>query len=77
MLIPAMPDDVPDDDCGYDLKPGYKVWIVDKLDQCVEIEVNQGFIEQIVLEANMPGRRSPSTYRATMALSHRGGKLTE
>ncbi len=59
------------------MKPGYKVWIIDKLDECVEIDVNRGFAEQLVLEANMPGRRSPSTYRATMAVSHRNGRLME
>ncbi|MBA5776704.1 hypothetical protein H2509_06135 [Stappia sp. F7233] len=77
MLIPAQGVDIPADDCGYHNKPDYKVWVVDKLDQCIEIEVNQGFIEQVVLEANLPGKRSPSTYRATMALSHRSGRLTE
>ena len=78
MLIPAQSIAVQPDDCGYDKKtPEYRVWVVDKLDQCVEIEVNQGFVEQLVLDANMPGKRSPSTYRATMALSHRGGRLSE
>lgn len=79
MLIPAAPRGIPEDDCGFKEKEpeGYRLWIVDKLDECVEIEVSQGFVEQLVLEANMPGRRSPSTYRATMALSHRSGRLTE
>jgi hypothetical protein len=56
---------------------GYRVWVVDKLNQCVEIEVNQGFVEQLVLEANLPGKRSPNAYRAAMALAHRGGRLNE
>ncbi len=79
MLIPADPEMPKCDDCGYDAKApcDYRVWVVDKLDECVEIEVNQGFVEELVLEANMPGKRSPSTYRATMAMAHRGGKLTE
>lgn len=78
MLIPAKGMEVPADDCGYDVKPEeYRVWVVDKLSKCIEIEVNQGFVEQLVLESNMPGKRSPSTYRATMALAHRSGRLTE
>jgi hypothetical protein len=79
MLLPEKPTDIPDDDCGYDKKKpkGYKVWIIDKLDECVEIDINRGFAEQLVLDANMPGRRSPSTYRATMAVSHRNGRLME
>ena len=52
-------------------------WLVDKLDQCVEVEVSQGFIDELVLEANMPGKRSPTAYKAIMMLSHRGGKLTD
>jgi len=80
MLIPAASKDLKpkDHDCGYSDKPGYRVWVVDKLEKCVEIEVNQGFVEQLVLEANLPGRRSPLTYRATqIASSHRGGRLSE
>lgn len=79
MLIPANPEMPQCDDCGYDCKKDchYRVWVVDKLDECVEIEVSQGFVEQLVLEANMPGKRSPTTYRATMQMVHRSGRLTE
>lgn len=77
MLIPATGKDPNPDDCGFDKKPNYKVWVVDKLERCIEIEVSQGFVEQLVLSANMPGNRSPSTYRATMAMSHRSGRLTD
>jgi hypothetical protein len=93
MLIPAIPQPVPADDCGYDLKNAptaynqgqpkqdwdnkYRVWIVDKLDECVEIEVNQGFVEQIVLEANLPGKRAPNMYAGRMMMGHRGGRLSE
>ncbi|QIG48322.1 hypothetical protein G5V57_11660 [Nordella sp. HKS 07] len=81
MLVPSQPlvGRIPDDDSGYDAKydEGYRVWLVDKLDQCVEVEINQGFVDEIVLEANMPGKRSPTAYRAAMSLSHRGGRLSE
>jgi hypothetical protein len=79
MLIRALPSQIPVDDCGYDAKAAdnYKVWIVDKLDQCVEFEMNQGFVEQLVLEANLPGKRSPTMYAGRMMLAHRSGRLTE
>lgn len=79
MLIPAFPEEIPDDDSGYYAKRNkdYRVWIVDKLDECIEIDVNQGFVEQVVLEANLPGKRSPSMYAAKMTMAHRGGRLTE
>ena len=81
MLVPSLPlvGRIPNDDSGYQDKydEGYRVWLVDKLDQCVEVEVSQGFIDELVLEANMPGKRSPTAYKAIMMLSHRGGKLTD
>jgi hypothetical protein len=81
MLVPAQPlkGRIPKDDSGYADKydEGYRVWLVDKLDQCIEVEVNQGFVDEIVLEANTPGKRSPTAYRAMMTLSHRSGRLSE
>ncbi len=79
MLIPAKPKLIPADDSGYQLKEkaGYRVWLVDKLDQCVEIEINQGFIEQLVLDANLPGKRSPTMYAGRMMMAHRSGRMTE
>ncbi|WP_157678609.1 hypothetical protein [Mesorhizobium sp. WSM1497] len=86
MLLPVLPQMIPLDDCGYDKKfnrqdengpEKYMLWIVDKLDECVEFEMNQGFIEQIVLDANLPGKRSPTMYASKMTMGHRGGKLTE
>jgi hypothetical protein len=83
MLIPAFPEEIPLDDCGYDKKnesdpsveDRYKLWIVDKLDECIDFEANQGFVEQIVLDANLPGKRSPSMYASRMMMGHRSGKL--
>ena len=81
MIIPAMYRPIPPDDSGYKEKEpepaGYRVWIVDKLDECIEIDINQGFIEQLVLEANLPGRRSPTMYAGKMMTAHRSGRLTE
>ena len=79
MLVRALPRSIPVDDCGYDAKKSesYRVWIVDKLDECVEFEMNQGFVEQLVLDANLPGKRSPSAYVGRMMLAHRSGRLTE
>ncbi|MFC3322032.1 hypothetical protein [Mesorhizobium cantuariense] len=83
MLVPAFPEEIPLDDCGYDKKNSqdtsvedrYMLWIVDKLDECIEFETNQGFVEQIVLDANLPGKRSPTMYASRMMMGHRGGRL--
>lgn len=83
MLLPTVPCPIPIDDCGYTeqynstTRDKYVLWIVDKLDECVEFEMNQGFVEQLVLEANLPGKRSPTMYAARQALGHRSGRLTE
>jgi hypothetical protein len=85
MLIKGSPQLIPLDDSGFDKKSGpglnpdygYRLWIVDKLDECVELEVNQGFVEQLVLEANLPGKRAPTMYAGRAKLGHRSGRLTE
>ncbi len=80
MILPVKPEAaIPDDDSGFKEKEaeGYAVWLVDKLDECAEFEMNQGFIEQLVLEANLPGKRAPNMYVGRMMLGHRGGKLSE
>jgi hypothetical protein len=77
MLLPVDPEKIPVDDAGYSEKPGYMVWVVDKLNRCAEFEMNQGFIKELVLEANLPGKRSPTMYAARMMMGHRSGRLTE
>jgi hypothetical protein len=79
MIIPTLPlPKIPDDDSGFAAKGGsYAVWLVDKLDDCVEFEISQGSIEQIVLEANLPGKRAPNMYAGRMMMGHRNGRLTE
>ena len=42
----------------------------------VALEVESGSLEQLVLEANMPGNRSVSAYGAHMQMAHRGGKIS-
>jgi hypothetical protein len=80
MILPVEPEGtMPDDDSGYKAKEphDYAVWLVDKLDECAEFEMNQGFIEQLVLDANLPGKRAPNMYVGRMMLGHRSGKLSD
>ena len=92
MVFKALPDR-PAIGCGYetfhslenpleadipaDLKKRWRMWLVDRLDRVVELSIDQGFFEELILEANKPGKRSPSTYAAHMLMAHRGGRLTE
>lgn len=52
-----------------------RFWRVKKLDQTTEISIESGLFEELVLSANLPGRRSPNSYSANMQLGHRSGKL--
>jgi hypothetical protein len=68
--------------CGYegaDLQ--YSMWRVRASDMLVEMTVNSDTFQKLILEQNLPGRRAPNTYAATMiqggGVAHRGGRLVE
>jgi hypothetical protein len=54
----------------------YYMWEADKLEETVQLEIRQGFIEELVLDQNLPEEKRPSSYRIATQLGHRGGKLT-
>jgi hypothetical protein len=66
--------------CGFERStagvPGYYMWRVSSKQIMLELNVTIDEAETIVLSNNLPGRRSPSTYSASMQLAHRGGRLT-
>jgi hypothetical protein len=55
---------------------GYFMWRVDMSDDIVELTSSVDTLEKLVLEANLPGKRSPNTYNNDMQMAHRGGRLT-
>ncbi|WP_299472362.1 hypothetical protein [uncultured Roseibium sp.] len=52
-----------------------KFWRMNKLTRTTEISVEDGLLETLILEANLPGRRSPNSYAANMQMAHRSGRL--
>jgi hypothetical protein len=64
--------------CGYNLPTpmGYMMWTADKLERTATISVEQGTIEDLVLQQNVGGK-APSAYGTRVQVAHRGGKLTE
>jgi hypothetical protein len=63
--------------CGYDgFKPPYKMWRIRSGTSLLELNSSTGSAQQLVLDANLPGRRAPNTYEGNMRLAHRGGRLT-
>jgi hypothetical protein len=65
--------------CGFDSPvPGahwYKAWRLRSNDQIIEMGTSVGRVEELILDANRPGRRPPNTYASEMQLAHRGGRL--
>lgn len=66
--------------CGFDNLPPaangkYQMWRVRSNEELLEIAVNYGDVKKLILDANLPGRRSPSSYAITASLAHRDGRL--
>ena len=55
----------------------YSMWIVDKLDETMQIDVRNDTYETLVVEGNLPTNRQPSAYAIRFTMGHRSGKLTE
>jgi len=59
--------------CGFE--PPYKMWRLRSNEELLEITMNYGDVKKLILDANLPGRRSPSSYAITASLAHRDGRL--
>jgi hypothetical protein len=55
----------------------YSMWIVDKLDNTTKLEIQTDTFEQLLLQANLPTSKQPSSYNIAFTMGHRSGKLTE
>jgi hypothetical protein len=73
MLLPSWPYRIPEGDCGcdcgYDSKLGYAVWRADKLDVVVALDVRSDDLKTLVLDENVPGKRSPLAYSQVVAMA--------
>jgi len=66
--------------CGFDdlpisTKGKYQMWRVRSSEELLEIVLNYGDVKKLILDANLPGKRSPSSYAITASLAHRDGRL--
>lgn len=57
-------------------RPQLSYWRMNKLERALEVSVEDGLIDQLVLDANLPGKRASGSYAANMQLGHRSGRLT-
>ncbi|ASP77042.1 hypothetical protein [Sinorhizobium meliloti] len=74
--------------CGFDIAPAaggpapvnpapsYKMWRIRSSEELLEIALNYAEAKTLILDANLPGKRSPNSYAITMALAHRDGRLS-
>jgi hypothetical protein len=60
--------------CGFSGE--YKMWRLQPNARIVELSTLAGTVQEVILDAGLPGRRAPATYRGEMQLVHRGGRLT-
>lgn len=55
----------------------YSMWTADKLDRTLVLTLDQGFIEDVILQQNIAGPKAPAAYGTRVQLAHRGGKLND
>jgi hypothetical protein len=61
--------------CGFG--DGYSMWRIRAAAELLELTTNVSDAQTLILDANLPGKKSPTTYNANMGLAHRGGRLTQ
>lgn len=62
--------------CGFDAAMGYKMWRLTASSQILEISTAFGDARTLILDAQLPGKRSPSSYAITLRMAHRNGRLS-
>ncbi|NEJ19655.1 hypothetical protein GR247_05655 [Rhizobium leguminosarum] len=62
--------------CGFDSTLGYKMWRITASSQILEISTAFGDARTLILDAQLPGKRSPSSYAITLRMAHRNGRLS-
>ncbi|PDV84702.1 hypothetical protein CO652_30590 [Rhizobium sp. H4] len=62
--------------CGFEAAMGYKMWRLTATSQILEISTNFADARALILDAQLPGRRSPSSYAITLRTAHRNGRLS-
>lgn len=62
--------------CGFEASMGYKMWRLTASSQILEISTNFADARALILDAQLPGKRSPSSYAITLRTAHRNGRLS-
>ncbi|ANM07255.1 hypothetical protein AMC78_PC00114 (plasmid) [Rhizobium phaseoli] len=62
--------------CGFEAAMGYKMWRLTAGSQILEISTSFADARALILDAQLPGKRSPSSYAITLRMAHRNGRLS-
>ncbi|MEB3044194.1 hypothetical protein [Rhizobium mulingense] len=76
IFILTGPNPEPPVGCGFDQVPGYQMWRIGSAEQILEISTNLGDAKTLILDSQLPGKRSPSSYAITLRMAHRNGRLS-
>lgn len=89
IYIVTGPEDEPAVGCGFDLDlnlapgvappagmPVYSMWRIRSSTELLELASSFGDAKTLILDANLPGKRSPNSYAITLSMAHRDGRMT-
>jgi len=74
-LVVTGPPPVAAKGCGFD-NTDYKMWRITATTQILEISTSFSDARTLILDAQLPGKRSPSSYAITLKMAHRNGRLS-
>ncbi len=67
--------------CGFDPTPNstskisYQMWRIRASTELVEVGASFGDVKTLILDAHLPGKRSPNSYAITQSMAHRDRRL--
>ncbi|EGE61097.1 UNVERIFIED_ORG: hypothetical protein GGI63_003286 [Rhizobium esperanzae] len=76
IFIVTGPNPEPPVGCCFDQVPGYQMWRIGSAEQILEISTNFGDAKTLILDSQLPGKRSPTSYAITLRMAHRNGRLS-
>ncbi|MBP2448867.1 hypothetical protein [Rhizobium leguminosarum] len=76
IFIVTGPNAEPAVGCGFDRVAGYQMWRIGSAEQMLEISTTLGDAKTLILDSQLPGKRSPTSYAITLRTAHRNGRLS-
>lgn len=82
LFIVTGPRDEPAVGCGFDVQiqpPNrpFSMWRIRSSSEILQLEAKAADAKTLILDSNLPGRRSPTSYSINFQMGHRSGRLTQ